>query len=155
MPANANTLAFLPRSHPRPERIHHAGHFMPWDARIGDSWPPAFDDDRITVAHTTCMNFDAHLSRAWIGNLQFDDSKTGSSRSHLRGFHGCYRDTCRCHKSLLSLHSLLESLDTLARLLSLPVSSPLSIARKTITSENEEESRLDDGVDDTLVLVPR
>src|SRR5271156_4995710 len=68
MPANANTLAFSPFSHSSPWRIHHAGHFMARNARIGDSWPAAFDDDRIAVAHTTCMNSDAHLSRAWIGN---------------------------------------------------------------------------------------
>jgi hypothetical protein len=98
MPANANTLAFSPFSHSGPERIHYAGHFMAWNARIGDSWPAAFDDDRVAVAHTTCLNFDAHLSRAWIGNLQLNDSKTGSSRDHLGGFHGCYCD-CGCHKS--------------------------------------------------------
>src|SRR6516162_6870913 len=71
---------------------------MARNARIGDSWPAAFDDDRIAVAHTTCLNFDAHLSRAWIGNLQFNDSKTGSSLSHLGCFHGCYCG-CGCHKS--------------------------------------------------------
>ena len=103
MPANANTLACSPFSHSSPERIHHAGHFMSRNTRIGDSWTAAFDDDRIAVAHTTRLNFDAHLSRAWIGNLKLNDFKTGTSRGHLSGFHGCYCD-CGCHKfSYLSL----------------------------------------------------
>jgi hypothetical protein len=89
MPANANTLACSPFSYSGPKRIDHASHFMPRNARIGDSWPAAFDDDRVAVAHTTCLNFDAYLSWAWIGNLQLNDSKTGSSRGHLGGFHGC------------------------------------------------------------------
>jgi hypothetical protein len=98
MPANANTLAFSPFRHSWPERIHDAGYFMPWNARIGDSWTATFDDDRIAVAHTTCLNLDAHLARAWIGNLQRNDSKTGSSRGHLGGFHGCGSCDCGCHK---------------------------------------------------------
>jgi hypothetical protein len=36
------------------------------------------------------VNFDAHLTWAWIGDLQLDDFKTGSGRAHLGGFHGCY-----------------------------------------------------------------
>ena len=90
VPANANTLASSPFSHSSPQRIHHAGHFMTRNARIEDSWPEAFGDDRIAVAHATCLNLDAHLSRPWIGNLQLNDFKTGSSRGHLGGFHGCY-----------------------------------------------------------------
>jgi hypothetical protein len=39
MPSDANSLAFSPFSYSSPERIHDAGHFMPWNARIGDSWP--------------------------------------------------------------------------------------------------------------------
>ncbi len=89
MPANADTLAFSPFSHTSPERIHNAGHFMTRNARIGDSVPEAFGDDRIAVAHTTCPNFDAHLSWAWIGNLQLDHFKTGSGSGYLGGFHGC------------------------------------------------------------------
>jgi hypothetical protein len=46
MPANADTLAFLPISHSSPQRIHHAGHFMAGNARIDDSWPTAFGDNR-------------------------------------------------------------------------------------------------------------
>jgi hypothetical protein len=86
MPANANTLAASPFSHPSPERIHYAGHFMTGNPRIGDSWPEAFGDDRITVAHTTCLNLDAHLSGAWIGNLQFDDFKTSSAAATWAAF---------------------------------------------------------------------
>jgi hypothetical protein len=97
MPANANTLTFSPFSHSGPQRIHHTGHFMPWNSWIGDSWPEPFEDDRIAVAYAACPNFDAHLSWAWSGNLELNDSKPVSSRGHLCGFHGCYCD-CVCHK---------------------------------------------------------
>jgi hypothetical protein len=70
---------------------------MSRNTRIGDSRTAAFDDDRVAVAHTARLNFDAHLSRAWLGNLQLNELKTGSSRSHLGGFHGCYCD-CGGHK---------------------------------------------------------
>src|SRR5271156_2265685 len=69
---------------------------MARNARIGDSWPAAFGDDRVAVAHTACLNLDAHLSRAWLGNRQLNDAKTGSRRGHLGGFHGC---DCGFHKS--------------------------------------------------------
>ena len=73
MPANSDTVTFAPFRHSGPERIHHAGHCMARNARTGDSRPAAFDDDRIAVAHTTCLNFDGHISRAWIGNLELDE----------------------------------------------------------------------------------
>ena len=81
---------------------------MARNTRIADSWPAAFDDDCIAVAHTTCINFDAHLSRTWIGNLQLDDFKTSSSRGHSGGFHGCYCG-CGCHKSPYFLFDLAAS----------------------------------------------
>jgi hypothetical protein len=43
------------------------------------SCPAAFDDDRIAVAHTTRLNVDANLFRAWVGNLQLDDFKTAAA----------------------------------------------------------------------------
>jgi hypothetical protein len=114
MPANANTLAFSPFSHSGPHRIHHAGHFMPWNSGIGDSWPAPFEDDRIAVAHTACLNFDAHLSQTWVGNLQLNDPKTGSSRSHLGGFHGSYCD-CSCHKFSYTVLARADGFVTIAR----------------------------------------
>jgi hypothetical protein len=74
-------------------------------------WPAAFDDDHIAVAHITCLDFDAHLSRAWIGAFQLRYSKTGSSRGHLGGFHGCYCD-CGCHKSSYLIRPALTAVIT-------------------------------------------
>ncbi|HTW80640.1 MAG TPA: hypothetical protein VME23_13930 [Terracidiphilus sp.] len=52
------------RRHSSPERIDHAAHFMARNARIGNSWSAAFDDDRITVTCTTCRNSDKYLTQA-------------------------------------------------------------------------------------------
>jgi hypothetical protein len=98
MQPNANTLAFSPVRPSSPRRCHHAGHFMPWNSWIKDSWPAPFDDDRIAVTYATCLNFDAHLSWAWLGDRQLNDRETGSSRANLGGFHGWCCD-CGCHKS--------------------------------------------------------
>ncbi len=113
MPANANTLACSPFSHSCPERIQHAGHFMPRNAWIADSGPAALQDNRVATAHSTRLNFDAHLSRAWCRNLQLNNFETRSSRAHLSGLHGCYCD-CGCHKSSQFLFARVDRLVVLA-----------------------------------------
>jgi len=57
----------------------------------------ATDHGSAKPSHTYSQMGPAHLSRAWIGNLQPNDLKTGSSSGHLSGSHGCYCD-CGCHK---------------------------------------------------------
>jgi len=99
MPANANALANPPVSYSSTERVHHAGHFMPRNPRIGDSWPPAFNDDRVAAAYAACQNLDAHLCRTWIRNLRLDNSKPGSGRGHLCGSHRFYGDGTRHNSS--------------------------------------------------------
>ena len=54
---------------PVPSCIHDAGDFVPGNTRIEDPRRAALDNDRIAVAHAACLDFDTHLSRAWIGNL--------------------------------------------------------------------------------------
>lgn len=113
---------------------------MPRNARIGNPWSTAFDDDRVAATHATCVNFDTHLSRAWGGNLELNDSQPGSSRSYLGRFHGGHCDACRCHKSLSAFHSSFKSLATMTKRLTWHALALFACPQNDNTRKRGEES---------------
>jgi len=102
MPTHTNTLAYAPLQNAASNSINDAGDFVPWDARIGDSRPRAFDDERIAVAYAARLHLNANLSYTRLGNLTLDDFEKAFRSCHLRGFHRrhCYSSR---HKNLLIL----------------------------------------------------
>ena len=73
MPTHTNTLAYEPFHDPASNSINNAGDFVAWDARIGDSRPRAFDDERIAVTYAACLHFDANLCCTRLGDFTLHD----------------------------------------------------------------------------------
>src|SRR5215472_3714472 len=103
VPADANALVLLPLRTARAHRVDDACYFMSWNPRILDSGPGAFFREHVTVADTTGLNLDPHLSRLRLGNLALDDLEISTGSSDLRYLHWgrCWRwgYSERCHKS--------------------------------------------------------
>jgi hypothetical protein len=72
--------------------MNHTRNFMSRNAGVGNSGPGAIYDERIAVAHSTCLHFDADLSRTGFRDLSLDNLKTSSSPRYLDCLHGCYCD---------------------------------------------------------------
>jgi hypothetical protein len=98
MPANADALPLLPRGNSSAHFIDDAGDFVPWNAGILNSRPGAFFRENVTVADTTGLHLDPHVSCVRHRNLALYDLEIRSGSGNLRHFHCCYCD-CRCHKS--------------------------------------------------------
>ncbi len=107
MPADSDTLPFLPRRNTRTQFIDDADYLMSGNAWILNSRPSAFFGEHVTVANTTSLDFDPHLTWTGFRNFALDDAEVCASFRDLRYLHRCYCDCCR-HKSLLR-HSLLSN----------------------------------------------
>ena len=75
VPTHADTLALLPLGNTVTDFVDDAGHFMTGNARILDPGPVAFLGERVAVADTTGLYFDAHFSETRTGDLTLDDVK--------------------------------------------------------------------------------
>jgi hypothetical protein len=104
VPADTDALAFLPLGNASAQFIDNARHFMPWNTGILNSGQIAFFREHITVANTTGLHLDENLSRTGFGNLALHNLEITARFGNLRRFHGCHRNSCRCHRS--SLESL-------------------------------------------------
>ena len=101
MPADTDALPLLPRGNAGSYFIDDACDFVPGNAGILNSRPGTFFREHVTVANTTSLYLDPHLSCTRLRNLALDDLEIRSGPGNLRRFHCCYCDCCRCHKILL------------------------------------------------------
>jgi hypothetical protein len=69
VPAHANALAWFPLSDASTDCVYDADHFVAGHARILDSRPLTFFDERVAVADAAGLNFDSYL--AWTGLWNF------------------------------------------------------------------------------------
>jgi hypothetical protein len=103
VPADADTLSLLPRGNPGAHFINDACDFVSRNARILNARPQAFFREHVTVANTTGLYLDAHLSWTRLRNLALDDLEISSRFGNLRNLHWCRlwfdRDSERCHES--------------------------------------------------------
>src|SRR4029077_5909741 len=98
MPADANALSPLPSGDLGAQLIDDACHLVPRHPRILDSRPEAFFHENVTVANTTGLHSNAHLSRTRFGNLALNYFETCSRLRNLCHLHRSYCDSC-CHES--------------------------------------------------------
>src|SRR5260370_30208757 len=110
MPSNADTLPLLPGGNTGPDLIDAPCHFMSGDARELNARPQALFGEHVTVANTTCLHLDPHMSRLRLRNLALNDLKICSGTGNLRYFHRCYCNCCRCHNSSYEFSAAVESL---------------------------------------------
>jgi hypothetical protein len=92
VPAYSYSLARLQVWYAGPDCIDDACHFVAWDTRIFNPRPGSFLNERIAVANATSLDFDAHPSRAWIGDGPLDDFQRGvraGDLGHAHGRHDC------------------------------------------------------------------
>ncbi len=101
VPSNTDTLSLLPLGNIGTHFIDDAGHLMSGNARILNSGPCALFREHITVAHTTGLHLDPHVSCTRLRNLALDDLEISSGTGDLRYLHRCYCDCCSCHGCLL------------------------------------------------------
>src|SRR5580700_2036874 len=87
VPADSNPLTFLPFLHARAHLVDHAGHFVSWDARIGNAGEKAFLSNHVTVTDSTSLDADPYVPRSWLRNFSLHDFKVCSGLRHLHGFH--------------------------------------------------------------------
>jgi hypothetical protein len=78
MPADTNPLPLLPSGNTGPKFVDDACDFVSWNTGILNSGPVAFFREDVTVANTTSLNLDAHVSWVRHRNLALDDFEIGS-----------------------------------------------------------------------------
>src|ERR1700681_2843129 len=61
VPSHADPLTRFPQSHVRTDGINASGNFMAWYPGILNSRPESFFHQRVTVADTASLDFDAYL----------------------------------------------------------------------------------------------
>ena len=73
VPADTDALSLLPLGNTGAHFIDDACHFMSWNAGILNAGPRAFFREHVTVANTTGLHLDPHLSCTRLRNLALDD----------------------------------------------------------------------------------
>jgi len=97
MPADSDALSFLPRGNAVAYFIDDAGDFVAGNAWILNAGPLPFFREHVTVADTTGLNLNAHLSRSRVWNLTLDNLKICARVRNLRHLHWRYSRPCSCH----------------------------------------------------------
>src|ERR1700730_19345821 len=96
MPADSDTLTFVPCSHTGANFINDARDFVTWNARKLDSRQHSFFYEHIAVADATGLDLNAHLSRSGLRNFALDNFELSPRLGNLCSLHGCYF-WFRCH----------------------------------------------------------
>jgi hypothetical protein len=99
MPANPDTLPFLPPRNTGTDFIDYAGHFMSGDAGVLNPRPDALFRKRITMANPTGFHLDPDVSWTWRRNRALHNLEFSPGTGDLRYLHGSYCNSCRSHKS--------------------------------------------------------
>ena len=97
MLAPVEALVAIPDTH----FIDNACDFMSRNAGILDAGPRTLFGKHVTVANTTGLHFNSHMSRTRLTNLPLDNLEICSRRGNLRYLHRCCCDRCRWHNRLL------------------------------------------------------
>jgi hypothetical protein len=87
MPAHPHALARFPLGDPGADRIHRPDHFMAGNARILNTRPMAFLDQRVTMANATGLDLDPHLAGAGLRNFTFNQFKRPAGPGDLGSTH--------------------------------------------------------------------
>src|SRR4029077_1377251 len=87
VPANTNALTLLPLRHAVAGKIDNPGDLMPRHARVLNSRPKTFFDQRVAMANPARFYLHPHLSRSGLGNLALDQFKIAACLTNLRCFH--------------------------------------------------------------------
>jgi hypothetical protein len=91
MPSNADALAGFPLRHASADAVHDANNFVTGHARILQTRPMTFLDERIAMADAACLNFDSDLSRTGLGNFTFNQFKRSAGTRDLNSAHFCHK----------------------------------------------------------------
>jgi hypothetical protein len=73
MPADTDALTRCPPRNAGAYRIYGSGNLVSWDSRVLKARPRALLCKRIAVTDATSINFDADLSRAWLGDFPLNN----------------------------------------------------------------------------------
>jgi hypothetical protein len=73
VPADPHALPWLPSDNALTERIDSPGDFMSRYARVLNPRPQSFFRHGVAVANSASLDFNAHLSRAWLGDFSLND----------------------------------------------------------------------------------
>src|SRR5581483_11207428 len=103
VPAYADTLPCLPIGDTGSHCIDDASHLVAGHAGELESGPKPFHSERIAVADSAGLHFDANLAGAWLGDRALDYLETCASLRDLRGLHGCDGNGCSHRSSSGSL----------------------------------------------------
>jgi hypothetical protein len=87
VPSYSYALTGLPQRDIGADGIDASGNFMAWHARILNSRPLSFLDERVTVADTAGFHLDAHLPAPGLRHRALDDLEITSWLADLNGFH--------------------------------------------------------------------
>src|SRR6185437_1527166 len=98
VPADTNALPLPPLGDAGTQFIDDARDLVPWHPGILNSGPPAIFCERITVAHTTGLHLDKHVTCIRSGNLTIDNPEICSGPGNLRYLH-CLCDRSGFHES--------------------------------------------------------
>src|SRR5438876_7819905 len=106
----------VPRGNTSTHFIDDACDFMSWNAGILNSRPKPFFREHITVANTTSLYPNAHLSCVRFGNFALDNFEISAGFRNLRHHHWCCRWSDRyserCHKSSYEFSAIVEKILT-------------------------------------------
>jgi hypothetical protein len=97
VPANSHSLSQIPAGNGVAQGIDDADDFVPWNAGILNSGEMAALRERVTMANSAGLHFDANLSRFGFRDLTFDELEFCSRPGNLRGLHRSYGNSCGCH----------------------------------------------------------
>ncbi len=116
VPADTYALSLVPRGNTSTHFIDDACDFMSWNAGILNSRPKPFFREHITVANTTSLYPNAHLSCVRFGNFALDNFEISAGFRNLRHHHWCCRWSDRyserCHKSSYEFSAIVEKILT-------------------------------------------
>jgi hypothetical protein len=87
VPTNSDAVAHLPALDAGAERIHHAGDFVPGDARILHSRPQSLLNVHIGVTDSASLDFYARISRPGLRYFAFHQFERPFWFGHLHGTH--------------------------------------------------------------------
>jgi len=112
VPADTYTLPLVLLGNTGAQFIDDPRHFVSWNAGILNTGPQAFFREHITVANSTSLHFDAHVSYIQLRNLALNDLKICSWTGNLCHLHCSYRV---CEKLLKLLFEPTETSQAAAR----------------------------------------
>jgi hypothetical protein len=98
VPADAHALSLSPHGNTSPHLVNDADDFVTGSSGILNAWPQAFFCEYVTVANTTRLYLDSHLSRTGFRNLTLHDFEISARFGNLRHRHYFFCYSFGCHR---------------------------------------------------------